>query len=272
MPPKKKKRKPRSRARGASAPPESQVDQATPAVNEKRRERLEARREAKVREASRRRRQQRIARVVRTVVITGAAAAIIWFLFLRTGIPDAIAGHEVEHYDTFQTESIQGQLHTDQPVNYESDPPVSGAHRPTPADCGVYSTPIPKENMVHTLEHGAVGVLYRPDADPEDITAIEEIVQSYASHTFSAPYPELEDPYTVVAWAHLMRLDDFEPEAIREFIDAFRQGGDAPEAEQVCPLGIDSPFQATPSPTASPGETPTPERSPDEEKKKKKKG
>jgi len=265
MPPKKKKRKPRSRARGgAAAPLASQVDQATPAVNEKRRERLEARREAKVREAAKRRRQQRITRIVRTAAILGAGAAIVWFLFLRTGIPDAIAGHEVEHFDTFKIESLQGQLHTDQPVNYASDPPVSGAHRLTPADCGVYSQQIPKENMVHTLEHGAVGVLYQPDADPKEIAEIEQLVKSYDSHTFSAPYPGLENPYTVVAWAHLMRLDELDTAAIREFIGAFRQGGDAPEANQECPLGIDSPFQATPSPTASPGETPGAEDSPND--------
>ncbi|MBW3594901.1 MAG: DUF3105 domain-containing protein [Actinobacteria bacterium] len=267
MPPKKKKRKPRSRARGTATPAAASQAEQTPAVQERRRERLEARREAKAREAVKRRRQQRVSRIARRVAYAGAAAALIWFLFLRTGIPDEIRGHEIEHYDTFATESAAAQLHTGDPIRYESDPPVSGAHRPIPADCGVYSAPMPKENMVHTLEHGAVGVFYNPeDADPDDIAQIEELVQSYDSHTFSAPYPTLEDPYTVVAWAHLMRLDEFDRAAIREFIEVFREGGDAPE-EQDCPLAVDSSFGATPSPTPTGGDTPGPTKSPDKEKK-----
>lgn len=266
MPPKKKKRKPRSRARGAAAPAATPEAEQTPAQQERRRERLEARREAKAREAVKRRRQQRIARIVRGTTIGVVGAALIWFLFLRTGIPDEIQGHEVEHFDTFATESAQGTLHTGDPITYASDPPVSGAHRPIPADCGVYSAQIPKENMVHTLEHGAVGILYKPDADPDEIKEIEQIVKSYGSHTFSAPYPTLEDPYTVIAWAHLMRLDEFDKAAITEFIDVFREGGDAPE-EQECNLNVDTPFGATPSPT--PGETPTATTTPKSDKEKK---
>ena len=225
-----------------------------------------------MREAIKRQRQQRITRIVRTGVIVASGAAIVWFLFLRTGIPDAIAGHEIEHYDPFKTESLQGSLHTQDPVTYESDPPVSGAHRPTPAACGIYSSSIPNENMVHTLEHGAVGVFYDPeDADPKDIAEIEEIVGSYDSHTFSAPYEGLEDPYTVVAWAHLMRLDEFDSSATREFIEEFRGGGDAPEPNQPCPTTMDSPFTASPSATSTPapGETSAPTESPDAKKKKK---
>lgn len=221
-----------------------------------------------MREAIKRQRQQRIARFVRTGVIVGVGATLVWFLFLRTGIPDAVAGHEVEHFDPFKAESLQGTLHTSDPITYASDPPASGAHRPAPADCGVYAAQIPNENMVHTLEHGAVGIFYKPDADPDDIKEIEKLVKSYDSHTFSAPYPQLEDPYTVVAWAHLMRLDEFDGAAISEFIDVFREGGDAPEAQQTCDLNVDTPFSPAPSaPAASPGaeETPHVDETPHEE-------
>lgn len=249
MPPKKKKRKPRSRARGAgtgAATPQPEAPQS----QEKRRERLEARREAKAIAAARRRRQQQRARVVRLVVMVVSLAAIIWFLFIRNSIPNAIAGHELEHFDTFTSESQANTLHTDQPVTYEETPPVSGEHSPIPADCGVYGQAIADENMVHSLEHGAVGILYRPDAPVEEIRVIEELVEDYDSHVFSSPYPDLEDPYTVVAWAHLMRLDSFDRDAIVEFIDVFREGGDAPE-EQDCPMGASQPFEPAPRATAT---------------------
>jgi hypothetical protein len=257
MPPKKKKRKPRSRARGTAAGAAApQVEQA-PQSQEKRRERLEARREAKARALAQRHRQQQRARIVRIVVLLASVVAIVWFLFLRNSIPNAIAGHELEHFDTFSSESLANQLHTSDPVSYDQVPPVSGQHSPIPADCGVYGSPLADENMVHSLEHGAVGILYQPGADVEEIRQAEEIVGDYETHVFSAPYPDLPDPYTIVAWAHLMRLDSFDRDAIVEFIETFRQGGDAPE-EQDCPKGANQPFEPSPtgSPTPTPGETP----------------
>ena len=268
MPQKKKKRKPRSRARGGAAParaPETRAEE-TPAQPDKRRERLEARREAKAKAVVQQRRRQQRQRITRIVVLVGSLALIIWFLFLRNAIPDAIAGHEIEHFDPFISESQAGTLHTDQPVTYASDPPVSGEHSPRPADCGVYNTQVPNENMVHTLEHGAVGILYNPDQDKvDDIETIEELVQSFDSHVFSEPYPELDPPYAVLAWGHMMRLESYDDAATREFIDFFRQGGDAPE-EQDCPTNQDNPFGETPSPTPSPGETETPKETKKEKK------
>ena len=256
MPPKKKKKKPRSRARGTAAAPATPQAEQAPPTQDKRRERLEARREAKARALAQKRRQQKRARVVRLVVLVASVVAIVWFLFIRNSIPNAIAGHDLEHFDTFASESRANALHTSDPVTYTENPPVSGEHSPIPADCGVYGTQIENVNMVHSLEHGAVGILYQPDADVEEIREAEAIVEDYDSHVFSAPYPDLEDPYTMVAWAHLMRLDSFDREAIVEFIETFRQGGDAPE-EQDCPMGANQPFDPTPpTPIPTPGETP----------------
>ena len=255
MPPKKKKKKPRSRARGAAAGPATPQAEQTPQSQEKRRERLEARREAKAKALAQKQRRQRRSRLVRIVVLLASVVTIVWFLFIRNSIPNAIAGHELEHFDAFISESRSNALHTTDPVSYTENPPVSGPHSSIPADCGVYGTQIENVNMVHSLEHGAVGILYQPGVKVDEIREAEEIVESYESHVFSAPYPDLEDPYTIVAWAHLMRLDSFDRDAIVEFIDTFRQGGDAPE-EQDCPMGANQPFDPTPpTPSPTPGET-----------------
>lgn len=188
-------------------------------------------------------------------MLLASVVAIVWFLFIRGSIPDAIAGHELEHFDTFASESKSGTLHTTDPITYEEIPPVSGQHSATPAQCGVYGQPLDDVNMVHSLEHGAVGILYDPTLSVDEVREVEAIVGDYDSHVFSVPYPGLEDPYTVVAWAHLMRLDSFDREAIVEFIDFFREGGDAPE-EQDCLMSADQPFD--PNPTASPGASASP--------------
>ena len=252
MPPKKKKRRPRARAQAgrAAAGPGAEVERPDP--NEKRRERLEARREEKARAAAAQRRRQARNRIVRLVVMLTVSAVFVWFFFLRTQLPNAIAGNPIEDFRTFTAESRTGELHTDGDVTYESTPPVSGNHAPQPGVCGLHDEPMPDETMVHNLEHGAVGILYQPDLAPADIKDIERLVGTFDSHVFSMPYPEMETPITVVAWAHLMRLDAYDEDAITEFIEVFRQGGDSPE-KQDCDMDGDDAFDPSQqSPTASP--------------------
>lgn len=147
----------------------------------------------------------------------------------------------------------EAESHTDEPVQYESVPPVAGPHNPAPAPCGVYGEPVPNEvltneTMVHTLEHGAVGILYDPALDPQQIADIESIVSDFDSHIFSAPYPEMETPIAVTAWEHMMRLDELDRPAVLEFIAEFRESGTAPEKVD-CPNEVDQPFQPQPSPS-----------------------
>jgi hypothetical protein len=188
----------------------------------------------------------------------------VWFFFIRGDVPDAIAGHDVEHYST----SAGNPNHVTTPVQYEMTPPVSGQHSANVVPCGTYGGPLENEVMVHMLEHGAVGVLYRPTIEQAEVDRIEEVVADFDSHTFSAPFEgEMETPIAVVAWANTMRLGQFDEEAVREFIDAFRQGGQAPEAYQDCPNEADDDFEVpeTPVPDASPGAddaTPAPDASP----------
>jgi hypothetical protein len=47
---------------------------------------------------------------------------------------------------------------------YPSQPPASGPHNPTPLPAGVYDTPPPVDQAIHSLEHGGVIVWYAPDA------------------------------------------------------------------------------------------------------------
>lgn len=227
-------------------------------LEQRKRERLEARREAKAAaEAARRRKEQR-ERLFRRAGLIAALAAVVWFLFLRGGTPSEIDGHTLEKFSTAgANQHVEGQ------VDYESTPPVSGAHAAQPAACGTYAEQIPNESQVHTLEHGAVGIQYEPDLDPATIAEIEAIVRDFDSHVFSGPYPGMETPITVTAWGAMMRLRQLDEPAVREFIDEFRQGGDAPEANQDCPNTADQSF--SPTTTPSPGASPSPDDEGDEE-------
>jgi hypothetical protein len=235
--------------------------------NQRKRERIEARRQAKAEALERRRRAERRERIVRRVSILLLAAFALWFFFIRGGVPDEIQGYEIEHYST----SAGNPNHVSTPVTYEMSPPVSGQHASAPAQCGMYGFPVPNEELVHSLEHGAVAILYRPTVPEPQIRQIEELVTSYDSHTISAPYEaEMETPIAVVAWANIMRLDKFDRGAAQEFIEEFREGGQAPEAFQDCPNDADDDFEPQESP--APGQSPSPGATPAPEPTKKKPG
>jgi hypothetical protein len=219
---------------------------------ERRRQRLEARRQAKAEALKAQRRAQLRERILRYVVIAGLVVVAFWFFVLRGQLPDAIAGHDIQHFST----SGSGE-HTETEVDYDSNPPVSGPHSQRTAPCGVHSAPISDENQVHTLEHGAVGILYQPTLEESQIETIEEIVRQRDSHVFSAPDPDMRTPIAVTAWGHMMELEEVDRAAITEFIDVFAEGGDAPEAFQDCPISQDSSFLDRPSPSPIPTASPT---------------
>ncbi|HEX2052035.1 MAG TPA: DUF3105 domain-containing protein [Actinomycetota bacterium] len=216
--------------------------------NERRRERLEARRREREEAARRARRRAQRERLVRLATFAALFALAVWFVFLRTATPEAIAGHDVE-----SGSSTGSGDHSQDPVAYDRTPPVSGPHAPTASPCGTYSEQLPDEQMVHMLEHGAVGILFRPDLDPTSISIIEAIVEDYPSDTFSEPYADLDTPIELVSWGESMPLPELDAEAIHRYIAEF--GDDAPEAGEPCPHGSSQsavPQEPAPSPSPSP--------------------
>ena len=199
--------------------------------------------------------------------LVGLAALAIWLIFLRDTAPEAIAGHDIRQFSTDNgtaTDTHQA------PYNYtEGDsgvnPPTSGRHDPIPADCGTHDERVPDANLVHTLEHGAVGVLYDPQVvELGDIRDIEGIVSDYEEDTLSAPYPGMPDPITVVSWSRKMGLDELDGGAIREYIDTFIDTEPAPEASaQTCENTADDAFEP---PEPSPAPSPPPEEEPGDDK------
>jgi len=144
----------------------------------------------------------------------------------------------------------------DQRVAYDRFPPVGGPHDQTWAACNgvVYTKAVRIENMVHTLEHGAVWIAYNPDTiSAADLTTLKNIVtgQQYIS---LAPYPGLDATVSLQAWAHQLKVDSAGDPRVGEFITALRLNPYVyPETGATCDqptFDVDNPpaFDTTPVP------------------------
>jgi Protein of unknown function (DUF3105) len=170
-------------------------------------------------------------------VITIAAATVV----LVGGITGLLVSRNLAQQAAIRDLHVQtltnlGQDHLDpggKYTKYNSTPPTSGPHDPTPAPCGVTKEAIPNEVQVHDLEHGVIMVQYKPDLDAAQVSQLEALGRSYSSHVIVAPYPGLRTAVAATAWTKLMPLDSADTGKLRRFIDLYRQKG--PEPGIACP-------------------------------------
>ena len=141
-----------------------------------------------------------------------------------SGPPETLpeSGDESYIQDVEQFES-RGREHVNEEVDYERIPPLSGPHHGGVVDAGYYEQPQSTEELVHSLEHGAVVVYYDPDAITEE--ARSDLRERANVHTGTwtsvivAPSQDNpEAPYTLTAWRHRLRIDEYEPEAVTAFL------------------------------------------------------
>ena len=58
-------------------------------------------------------------------------------------------------------------------ATYNSSPPTSGEHWPTPARCGFYDGGLPDERVVHNMEHGNIVISYNLPLE-SDVSALRD--------------------------------------------------------------------------------------------------
>jgi hypothetical protein len=135
--------------------------------------------------------------------------------------------------ETFEVDSA---AHTTEPVDYPQDPPAGGPHAPAWQKCAVYDAPVRNENAVHSLEHGAVWITYRPDLPESDREILAKLAEDQR-YVLISPYPGLEDPVVASAWGAQLRLDDTSDPRLQAFID--RYAGNGPEPGANCDSGVE---------------------------------
>jgi hypothetical protein len=123
-------------------------------------------------------------------------------------------------------------------LSYEVSPPVGGNHNSLWQSCmgEVYTSQIADEHAVHSLEHGAVWITYRPDLPQDQIDRLAERV-SGREYLMMSPYPNLDTEISLQAWGHQLKVTDAGDERIDEFISALRINA-TQETGAVCSGGI----------------------------------
>src|SRR5690606_12844335 len=102
-------------------------------------------------------------------ILAVVALGIVLFLNLRSpGEIDGlvrIPGLSRDHNNTVQFEGLE-------------KPPAGGVHYDRWLNCGVYSEPVEVGNALHSLEHGAVWITYRPDLADDQVSRLQDRVSS----------------------------------------------------------------------------------------------
>jgi hypothetical protein len=142
--------------------------------------------------------------------------------------------------------------HVQTNVTYPQSPPVGGKHNPVWQTCAIYTTPIANEHAVHSLEHGAVWITYRPDLPVSQLTALKAKVQDNPYRLLS-PYPGLKKAISLQAWGRQIFVDKASDPKVDKFLNAYTQGPQAPEQGSSCSNGTSDPgpLQVAPSATTT---------------------
>ena len=155
-----------------------------------------------------------------------------------------------------QVVPYEGGQHIDAPaqVAYTYSPPMGGTHDNVWAACNgvVYPNPVRTENMVHSMEHGAVWISYNPDQVSADALNVLRQKVENQPYTLMSPYPGLDQPISLQSWSHQLKLADANDPRIDQFIAALRLNQYTyPEPGASCnELGAPNFSQANPPPFA----------------------
>ena len=191
------------------------------------------------------RRREAKSRRNRLIAIWGgsiAAAVVVGLLITSIVLTPQAArysaggdGATVEGVETFENTSN----HVEGAVDYPQTPPAGGEHNPAWLNCGVYDQPVPNENAVHSLEHGAIWVTYDPSLSDADLETLKSKLPS--TYIVLSPFDDLPSPIVLSGWNTQLQVDDADDPRIPEFLEEYWQSQNVPEPGALCTGAVDAP-------------------------------
>ncbi|WP_432988061.1 DUF3105 domain-containing protein [Dactylosporangium sp. CA-233914] len=139
----------------------------------------------------------------------GAGGDITGLIDYRTTHPDWL---ERDHLQPGET------------IEYPMKPAAGGKHAGVWQRCAgdVYDEPVAEGMAVHSLEHGAVWITYRPSLARGDVDQLAAKVRSN-DYLLMSPYDGQPSAVSLQAWGYQLRVDSVNDQRIDAFITKYRQ-------------------------------------------------
>jgi hypothetical protein len=185
--------------------------------------------------------------VIAVVAVVALAAVVVTYYLVQSApkraladwVPSASNPDPSLKLQGIVTVQYQGSVHVlpTERVAYDHSPPFGGPHDGYWAACNgiVYPKAVRTENMVHSLEHGAVWLAYNPDQVTGDALNKLKTKVEGKPYTMMSPYPGLDKPISLQSWGHQLKVDNADDQRIDEFITALRTNQNTyPEVGASC--------------------------------------
>lgn len=161
-------------------------------------------------------------------------AGIVAIVIVAVVVYDVFAKRQL--LKDVKTASYMAGVHSAGPISYVESPPMGGPHNVVWQNCGVYDAPIHNEHGVHSMEHGAIWITYRPDLAPDQV----ERLRALASDDFLllTPYPGLAHPVVASTWNRQLTFERADDPGLPAFIGRFKNNPETtPEFGAPCAGG-----------------------------------
>ena len=131
---------------------------------------------------------------------------------------------------------------------YDHRPSTGAPHTNNVIATGVWERAIDERILGHNLEHGYVVAYWSPDADPDEIAALQKAAQAAIDdgdqHLIATEYmndePMDDDAdFAFVSWSARVLLETFDEDIFDAFLAEYQQSADAPESHAGPHLGPD---------------------------------
>ena len=130
---------------------------------------------------------------------------------------------------------VQGRNHVPGRVEYPQTPPVGGDHNPVWMNCGFYSQPVVTEAAVHSMEHGAVWITFRPALPRAQVDRIRSLARS-TTYVLASPWSDdsLPAPVVASAWGLQLKMQSADDPGLEAFVKMYANGPQTPEKGAPC--------------------------------------
>lgn len=163
--------------------------------------------------------------------VAAAAALLALAACSGDGTSEDPAIEGVSVYEDLSHDHVQGD------VTYAQTPPVGGPHSTVWLRCGVYTEPVPDENVVHSMEHGAVWIAYDPALTADGVQKLKNLHGLKAAYVVLSPFPGLPSKVVASTWGHQLTADSADDPRLAEFVKAYAGGGQGGEPGADCANG-----------------------------------